>query len=206
MRSTCRTVLTAAVAVLVLGAASASAASAHSYIIAGNPLGKPVLASSKGGTANLEWSFSGSATIHVECSKSTIDETLSYEGKSTGTVILSGCILVGHSNCKVESIHAPYRGELAGSKGALTDQLYVEKHFAVVIGNANEEKPTCGFKGTWEVTGGYRCTLPEIETEALEHEAACKSAGSELTIAGAALTLSYSGKLSLETGQKWSAS
>jgi hypothetical protein len=198
MRTTYRTLLLGALCALALSAATSSAASAHEFVVAGSPITKAIEASGTGGTVKIGW-FVANVEVPVECKTSTVTNTLEYGGKSKGEYRLTGCKAPGFPKCTVGNIHYTANGGLAGQTGALIDEV-AGVRFELNIGNLNEG--ICVIKGSYPVHGGYICTLPGIETEATEHEFACKG---ELENSGARFTLSYSNKLSLASGQKWNA-
>lgn len=207
MRSTYRTML-AAIAVMALSAITASAASAHEFHIAGSPLTKEVTATGTGGIADMRWTI-GSTEVLIECKSTKLTAHLGTAGKSANEITFESCTMPEYATCSVPNINYHFEGNLAGTKGALTDEVLPEKGagstlFYLVIKNAGGK--TCLEKGTYGVEGHAVCGLPGIETEALEHELACKPEGSSFRVEGDTFTMSYSPKLKLSTGQDWSAS
>jgi hypothetical protein len=205
MRATYRTLLLGVLCTLALSAVTASAASAHEFKIAGSPITKNVEASGSGGTVKMTMVLGGTE-VQIECKSSTTTNTLELSGKSTGEYVFGGCTVPGWPACSVPSILYKAHGNLAGVTGALTDEISPREPggvlFGLTIKNAGEK--VCTIKGAYSVEGEYSCTLPGIETEATEHEFTCK--GEHLSTNKAKVTLSYSSKLSLKSGQKWSAS
>lgn len=200
--------LATAIAALAFSAVAASAASAHKFIVAGSPIFEGSKeAKGTGGTVEMSWKEVG-ATIRVECKSTTITDNLEKEGKSSGEIKIEGCKTPEFANCSVANVVYTFHDSLAGVTGALTDEIFRSSElgelFVLSIKAADER--ACSIHGGYGVDGRYACALPGVETEAVEHEIACKPEGSELTINGAKLTLSYSEKLHLSTGQDWSAS
>lgn len=194
------------VAVLAFSAVAASAASAHEFRIAGSPLTETVNASGTGGTAEMVWHIL-KAEVRIECKSTKLTNLLKTGGKSDGEITFESCKIPANANCSVPNVNYHFDGSLAGVKGALTDEILPPSGntlFELIIKNAGEK--SCSVKGTYPVAGKYVCTLPGIETEAVEHEVACKPEGSALKINNEQFTLSYSDKLKLSTSQDWSAS
>ncbi len=204
MRPIYRTLLLGVLCVLALGVGTASA-SAHEFIVAGSAITKDVEASGTGGTVKMGYAVGGTE-VQIECKSSTVANTLEIGGKSSGEYVFEGCKAPAFPTCSVASVPYKASGSLAGVKGALTDEILTHEPSGVLfylnIKNAGEK--VCTIKGDWAVEGEYSCTLSGIETEATEHDFACK--GEHLAIDKAKLTLSYSNNLSLKSGQKWSAS
>lgn len=202
MRTTYRTLLLGALCALTLSAATATAASAHEFIVAGSPITKETPATGTGGTVRMAYLVDGTE-VQIECKSSTVTNTLEFGGKSSGEYVFEGCTIPAFPRCAVPSILYKAHGNLAGGKGALTDELSAVP-FEFTIRNAGEQ--VCTIKGLFSVEGGYSCTLAGVEAEATEHEVACKGEHLSIGVGKAKLTLSYSNRLSLKSGQKWSAS
>jgi hypothetical protein len=100
-----------------------------------------------------------------------------------------------------------YEGNLAGTKGALTNEVLPEAGGSILfdLELQNAGTKSCALKGRYPVEGHFSCTLPEVEIEATEHEQTC-DAVDQLQMDGPWLNMRYSDKLGLSTGQKWSAS
>lgn len=207
MRSTHRTILAAILTALVVTAATASAASAHEFRIAGNPLTESKSAAGTGGTAEMVWHIL-KADVRIECKSTKVTDLLKTAGKSDNEITFESCKTPEQAGCSVPNVKYHYEGTLAGVKGALSEEILPESGgstlFELQIKNAGEK--TCAEKGVYPVDGKAICALPGMETEAVEHEVACKPEGGELRINGEQFTMGYSDKLKLSTGQDWSAS
>jgi hypothetical protein len=207
MTSTYRTMLAAIVAALAFSAVTVSAASAHEFHIAGSPLTETKTATGTGSTADMVWHIL-KAEVRIECKSTKVTDDLKTAGKLAGEITFENCKTPEYTGCSVPNVKYDFEGNLAGTKGELTDEVLPEKGgstlFEFVIKTAAEK--TCALKGLYPVDGHYACGLPGVETEALEHEVACKPEESSLTVNNETFTMSYSQKLKLSTGQDWSAS
>jgi hypothetical protein len=205
MRPNYRTIIATIIAVLASSAVAASAASAHEFHVAGSPLSKEVMATGTGGTVDMSWAV-GSG-VSIECKSTTVSGELKTAGKSKNEITFVGCTMPEYKTCKMPNVNYKYEGNLAGSKDALTDEVLPvgggSVLFEMEIQNATGK--SCALKGRYPVEGHFGCTLPEVEIEATEHELACK-AQDQLKMEGSWFNMSYSDKLALSTGQKWSAS
>lgn len=206
MKSMYRLMLAGVVAALAFSAVVASAASAHEFRVAGSPVTVGTNATGSGGGAELVWTVS-KANVRIECKTTALTDVLEAGGKSTGEITLQGCSTPESKNCSVPNVSYKVGDSLGGVKGALTDEFSsptgVETLFHLAIKNSGEH--TCSLKGEYPVVGKYTCALPKVETEAVEHEVACKPEGSELKIDGEKLTMSYSDQVRLTSDLDWSA-
>ena len=121
MRTTYRTLLLGALCALTLSAATATAASAHEFIVAGSPITKETPATGTGGTVRMAYLVDGTE-VQIECKSSTVTNTLEFGGKSSGEYVFEGCTIPAFPRCAVPSILYKAHGNLAGGKGALTDE------------------------------------------------------------------------------------
>lgn len=182
--------LVAAVAMFAF-AATAAAASAHEYRVAGKAVEArvPIRASDTAHTAVLKATPLGVAT-QLECKHQSLSGGLLSGGKSEATIEYLNCAVVKPAKCTLSSAVATTKGLLlSAAETELSPKEGVK--FAEITLTGSEcslkEKP-------FEVTGTQKCTTPEPESEKAEHSIECTVAGSNLKAGGK--TATYEGTIS----------
>jgi len=199
-------------ALLVLGAALASSASATTpaWIIAGSPLATgetAALAESttvtetfaiKGVTAGVAWK---TQCTTMKLPKSTI------EGERTRRdepVRMEGCSLSGAAHCEVPSTieFDPLTSTLEGTAGSFKLKFVPSSGTEVVT--VNISGTGCAITGPFIIKGTMSCNYPGVETEAINHVLEFSlTSGSELKHAGEKVTLTGKDEFWLASGLKW---
>lgn len=197
MKSTVRTALCAIALMSALWAVAASAASAHEYVIEGQPLTSPApYAGSRERTQLLE--MRGELLgikVDLECHRVAVSGDLESGGKSTATVAFSACTITRPTGCAIaepQEVHPS--GQLLSSN---EDELNPFNDEFQITG--------CAIKGRYSFTGHLDCELETPELEAVEHYLACPEEKSDMRFGGEPAHFFIANvPLKLASGQKWS--
>lgn len=199
-------------ALLMLGAALASSASATTpaWIVAGSPLvsgATEALAEStsvteafaiKGKTGGVSW--------NVQCTTMKLHESL-IEGERTrkdNPIQMGGCVLSGLPHCAVPSAieFAPLTSTLEGTAGSFKLKFAPSSGTEVVTVNISGAE--CIAVGSFIVTGTMSCDYPGVETEQKNHTLEFTlTSGSELKHGTEAVKLTGKDEFWLTSGKSW---
>ncbi len=185
-------------AMFVLGAVVSASASAHEYIVSGGSLPQSVEGTS--GVSILEGEVLGTK-ITIECKKDKFTGSIGTGGTSEGEVVFEECKVVGQGTCGVPNIKFKFKDLLVGPEPGVEDE------FKPVSGTefVTIEITTCTLKGKYKVEGTQVCKLPSGETLMKEHEIACETSGSHLTLGGKTAVFKSTEKVHLVSGLEYRA-
>ncbi|MGA2163619.1 MAG: hypothetical protein ABSH36_04045 [Solirubrobacteraceae bacterium] len=191
------------VAIALAGLASASA-SAHEFIVEEKSLATTEELTGTIGASKLEFKLAGEDTT-IECKSGSLKGGIRNTGAMETNLKLSECqIVTWPPVCRaITEPNVWLSDELTTfeEKPGLRFSGLEGKEFLFEFRGTSKE---CTIKPTFPVDGSFTCELPEIKTEAVTHEVACKPAGDKLSVGPNVATFTATAKARLASGKKWS--
>jgi hypothetical protein len=205
-----RVALPLMLAMLVLGAAFASSASATTpqWIVAGSPLGVGATEAIASSTTVTE-TFSikpQTVNIKLECSKISLSKSL-IKGERTredNAFKLESCTFTGPANCTGPSslMLEPLTSTLEGTAGSF--KLKFKPTSGETVMTINVSGAGCALAGSFVIKGTMSCNYPGVETETENHVLEFSLAsGSELKHGSEKVNLTGKDEFWLNSGKSW---
>lgn len=192
---------------MVLGAVTASAASASSpaWIVEGSALGSGATEAIAETTKVTQVFAIKTSKWGVECSAMKLPESL-IEGERTRkdkAIRMESCISIGAPKCEVPTITLqPLTSTLEGTEGHY--KLFFKPTSGTTVAKVNLSGSGCGGLGIVTVTGTMACNYPEVEFPAQNHVLEFSlSSGSALEWLGEVVTLTGHDEFWLASNKKW---
>lgn len=189
--------LLVALAMLVLGAVTATAAQANEFIVEEEAVTKGVTLEGSIGVSKLR-----EPGLTIECKKNTFAGELEGAGVSKATLRLKECTGTDKACTLPETIEFKLKNQLVGEAPQEEDSAANGSFISqFTVGGPCEEAETA------QLTGTQTCELPEAKQLQTEHEVVCSESGSNLFIGGVfakyPATFQTTEKLELASGKKW---
>jgi hypothetical protein len=204
MRSMCKGLFVALVAVLALGAVSSAALGEEWSVNGSTAFGTEALSSA---TASLVGGkFTGDG-IEITCATLQLQGGEIVEGGtgSATAVVLGTCkLLIKSEKCKLSSSTIT-TGAVTIDVVSATEVEIAPKH-GTELATYNIENVTgkeCALDGTYRITGDFLDTIESASTEATEHVATI-SKNSDIKVNGNLVTFAGASVLKLASGKDWS--